>query len=505
MLLIEKTIKLLDDFHYKVFFEHVKHLSLRSYYPLVLLEVIDRDLEIEQVAEKLCRNVYEDSDEKTMQKFYQLAHYTFKLTSFLAKNYPDYLQQNFTRLQQLINTGKVKQANRLAEMLLDVSEKVEDYTSQTKILHFLAQQSALMESTKQSLTYLEKAEISLRQNQILQEIFTRYYTYYNLKQKDTEDRTQEFIDFFKKHFEHEKITIRLTSIYCYCFLLHYKKSDQFYTKENFELLDNLEKDFEKYDYIIFPYLVDFSHRVRYLKIRFNMQQSNMEEVMGNALKIIGGNEEILYWNSYINQPEIISILTRVNYLASYYMKSFREDHHDLLPDDIVAQIQVLLKKCKQLLANEMLQEKFTLRYISLTAIYGLTLLINGRKEDLNEAVERLNQILFNYQQLAFHSYVDAIYSVLGTAYFCLKDFDKVDENYRRYKKATKGKPVNTSNDITIHVFFYTAKWLETGRKQYVKKLESILEKVDSDHLSGIRNTFVEIIDYFELPITFAAK
>ena len=505
MLLIEKTIKLLDDFHYEVFCEYVKHLSLRSYYPLVLIELINRDIEIGQEAEKLCVDVYQESDEKAMQKFYQLAHYTFKLTSFLAKNYPDYLQSNFTRIQRLINEGKPKVANNLAEMLLDVSEKVEDYVSQTKVLHFFVQQSALMESTRQSLTFLERAEMIQQQSQTLSNIFTRYYTYYNLKQKDTEDTSDEYGFFFRQYFKHESITIRLTSIYCYCFLLHFKKSDQFYTKATFELLEELEKDFEKYDYIIFPYLVDFSHRVRYLKIRFNMQQSNMEEVRENALEIIGGNEDILYWNSYINQPEIISIITQANYLAGHYMKSYREDHLSFLPEDIKTQIQLLLKKCRQLFENDMLQEKFTLRYINLTTIYGLILLINGGKEDLKEAIERLNLILFNYQQLAFHNYVDSIYSILGTAHFCLRDFEKVDENYRRYKKATKNKPVNIGNDITIHVFYYTSKWLETERKQYLKKLEAIMEKIDSSHLTGIRNTFIEIVEYFKLPITFAEK
>ena len=81
MLLIEKVIKLLDDFHYGLFHEHVKNISKRSYYPLVLIEAIDRDFGMEQDSEKLCKAVYGDAAEKTKKKFFQLAFYNFNSIS----------------------------------------------------------------------------------------------------------------------------------------------------------------------------------------------------------------------------------------------------------------------------------------------------------------------------------------------------------------------------------------------------------------------------------------
>ena len=53
MLLIEKVIKLLDEFHFSQFREHVKHYSVRSYYPLALVDVIDRRADVEQDSEKM--------------------------------------------------------------------------------------------------------------------------------------------------------------------------------------------------------------------------------------------------------------------------------------------------------------------------------------------------------------------------------------------------------------------------------------------------------------------
>ena len=48
MLTIEKTVKLLDDFHLDQFREFLKKISIRSYYPLALVDVIDRDFRVEQ-------------------------------------------------------------------------------------------------------------------------------------------------------------------------------------------------------------------------------------------------------------------------------------------------------------------------------------------------------------------------------------------------------------------------------------------------------------------------
>ena len=53
MLLIEKVVKLLDDFHYSIFREYVKNISIRSFYPLALIDVIDRDYEKKQESEKI--------------------------------------------------------------------------------------------------------------------------------------------------------------------------------------------------------------------------------------------------------------------------------------------------------------------------------------------------------------------------------------------------------------------------------------------------------------------
>lgn len=220
MLLIEKTVKLLDDFHFGVLRDHVKHLSVRSYYPLALLDVIDRDFEAEQESERIYKSVYGDppQGEKDMKKLFQLAHYTFKLTSFLARNYPDYLQHNLTRIQYLINTGKLEQAIRLAEMLLDVSGKIEDFDTAIGVLRFLAQKEVALEAHKNALIYFERISELLKYNQALNDI--NFFVYKQLKDKGKEDAANltEMLAFFQPYKESVSMAVQLMARLNICYL-----------------------------------------------------------------------------------------------------------------------------------------------------------------------------------------------------------------------------------------------------------------------------------------------
>ncbi len=498
---IVKTIKLLDDFHFKVFRDYVKSISIRSYYPLALIDVIDRSIEAEQDSDILCQHVYDEVNEKTKNKYYQLAFYTFGLTSFLAKNYPEYLQHNITRIQKLINEGALESANKVAEALLEISEKVEDFSTQIKVLNILAQQSALMESSKQALVYLKKAERTLFAQQALNELFVKLHEGYDLKGEDSVLRAKALMSYYENNFKHEKTTIRLISQYSYCFYLNHSKSDQFYSEETILLLDKLEQEFEKNKFIVFPYLVDFIHKIRYFKLRYWMRNLEMKGLLEKSSDLFRQDNDILYWNSYINQPEMFSIAIQANYYSNNYLTGYRKEHSKTLPYDVEKKLFRLKENCKSMLNIHSIEERFTMRYINLTTLYGLVLLVSAKKSDLEEAISRLNQILTSYQQFAFHAYVDAIYSILGTAHFFLKDYQKVNENFKRYRKATYGKSGNPINNFTIHGFYYIAKWLDTGREQYVKKLEKVLIENDAPQFNNIKKVIEDICEYHKIPIS----
>ncbi len=499
MLTIVKTIKLLDDFHYNAFRDYVKNISLRSYYPLALIDVISRDMLIEEETDFLCKSVYNEVNDKNRKKLYQLAHYTFGLTTFLSKNYPHYLQHNLSRFQQLINTGALDHANRLATWLLEIAEKIEDYSTQVSILQVLAQQSILLESSRQATDYLQKAQTALAHQQTITALFERSYQSYHLKAKPTKVDSAETLTYFSDHFEHRSVMVQIISRYNYCFFLHYQKDNRFFTEPTYDLLNAIEAQLDKYSYLLLPYLVDFAHRVRYLKLRYQLYKVNIQEILEKSKELLRGNQDILYWNSYINPAELVIINAQANFFISNYMTAYRRDEPTAMPEVIREQLEDLMQECERILDNTTLEEHFTIRYINLTTIYAVLLLVDGTKQALKKAIELLQQTLITYQQVSFQAYADAIYSTIGTAYFCLEDYKNVENNYLRYRKATKKKDINPHNDVTIHGFYYAAKWLETGREQYPRKLRQLIAEAQSDRFRSIKNTLEELVAYYKMP------
>jgi predicted metal-binding protein len=128
------------------------------------------------------------------------------------------------------------------------------------------------------------------------------------------------------------------------------------------------------------------------------------------------------------------------------------------------------------------------------------LLLLGDEADNRKAIERLESIFVLYQQIPFHSFIDGIYTTLIMAAFNIQDHDKVEEAYRRYKKSTRKKVVNPENDLTILGMYYSSKWLATGRSQYVKKLEAMLEQTRESHLHGTGKLISAVVEYYEIPI-----
>lgn len=503
MLLIEKVVKLLDDFHFEVFREYVKNISVRSYYPLALIDVIDRDLQVEQDSEYLFRATYSEDgvDEKGMKKFFQLAHYTFRLSSYLAKNYPDYLRTNITRIQQFINTGHLEKATLLAKILIDVCEKVEDYDTHLKALSVLAHKDLLLESPKQTLEYYEKMNELLALKKDFNDINIYFYQYYKDKGKENNTAaSEEMLDFYKPYLQSKSFAVRVVSHLNYSFTLYLRRDKAFYEEANFKKLEFLEAELQKYDFIIFPYLFNIRPKLSLLRLNYSLRKLPDVKVLDEASKIIEESQDDLFWNSFINLPEINSIAIQTSHLVTKHFKSYRKDHLDLLPDDIVRRIELLKKRCRAILDKKLMEEAFVIKYINLTTIYSGLLLLGG-EEDIKKSMETLENLLVFYQQVAFHAFIDPIYLNLIMGGMCLQDFDKVEKSYRRYKKSTKGKVVNPENDLVLHGFYYVSKWLETARNQYVKKLENVLvETLEKRNLKSTRELLLEVIEYFKIPI-----
>lgn len=502
MLLIEKVVKLLDDFHFGIFREYLKNLSTRSYYPLAMIDVLSRDLAVEQDTEKLFKSIYGESPsgEKDLNKLWQLSHYTFKLTGYLARNYPNYLQHNITRIQHLVNQGKLDKASLLADMTLDVSEKIEDYDTSVKVLRFIAQREAFFESHKEAVAHYEQIGALLRLRQDLNEISLFVYGQLKDKGKEKSANVSEMLEFLQQYRNSKSQAVQLMTRLNISYLLYLYRDPGFYTEENFRELKDIEDTLNKNEYIIFPHLHNLRPKLSFLKLNYSARKLDTEKVLEEASAIMDQSDEDLFWNSFINQPEINSISIQTSYLVSNFFTSYRPDHLDLLPQEKKELIHFLKTRCKSLLDNKHLRENYMVRYINLTTIYSGLLLLGTTKE-IEESYEVLENLLIFYQQVPFHAYIDPIYTNMIMAGFCLKDFEKVERSYRRYKKSTTGKVVYQENDLALHGFYYASKWLETQRDQYVKKLAAIIiQTSDKPNLESTRELLLNVSKYFNIPV-----
>lgn len=504
MLLIEKFIKLLDDRHFEVFREHVKNLSIRSYYPLALIDVIDRDYKTEAETSRLYREVYGDlpAGENDKKKFFQLAHYTFRLSGYLAKNYPDYLSHNISRIQVLINQGERENAIALMNLTREVAEKTEDFDTEIKVLSILAQTESLLESDNESVKIYERIDQLLDLKKQLNKI--SLFAKQQLKTKGKEDKNFDLegkLTELKEYAKSPGFCVQILARLNICYLLYLRRDPRFYLPETYKALTKIEEDLEKQQYIIFPFLHNVAPKMLYLKLSYSIKASEPEEVMREAEAIMDYSENELFWNSFINLPAINSIAIQSSYLVSSKFTTYREDHSEKMSPDLKQKIEVLIVQCEKILKNELLEEKFIQRYVSMTGIYAGLLLLTD-KQGAEKSIETLENLLIFFQQVPFHTKLDNIYWVLIMAAFALQDFEKTESYYRRYKKSIRGKSVNSNNDTLIHCFYFASKYLDTKRGQYAKKMQTLLDEVrDQPNMKLTIKTFKEITDYFEIPVS----
>ena len=501
MLLIESIVKLLDDFHYQTFRNYLRDKSKRSYYPLVLFDVINRDISVEQSSDELGKAVYgndETEPAKTRKKLLQLASYTFKLTGYLAKNYPDYLQHNVTKIQQFINEGELEKATQIANMTLDVAQKIEDYDTELKVLNILIQREVLLEYAKNTQKFHERVREILQHRNDLNEILFHFNQHFRIKGKpSTKEDTEQLVNFFSPYHASKSFAVSMISRFCTVYGLNFLRDLSFYTEGVYKELIDIESRLDKYEYVILPFLYTINHRISYLKLNYASQQSDKKAILTEAASVIENSKSVLYWKSFSNQAELISLSVQLSHYINNYLYSYRDDFNEIVPSDVIEEMTKLKKVCEEMLENKNMESQFTLQYIGLTYMFaGFSVL--GSQEEVKEGVNRLEYLLSSYQQMPFHSYLSVIYLLLIIGYFSLKQYDKVEETQKRYKKASTGKKVNIENNLTLQGFYLAAKWIDSGRKQYVKKAFDVVKQVEEYNLNNTKTILTNLMEYYEM-------
>lgn len=501
MLTIQKQILLLEEDKINAFRNHLA--ATGNALPLKLVQIIHQCGSEQPDTDKLCELVYGDADEKSKRKFFQLAHYTFRLTVFLARRYPFYLSHNISQIEILLNAGLVEEANNLAENVLDIAIKIEDYPTQIWVLKFMINFSLIREKRKDAIRLQIILNNALQTENLYNEINLYIREHLNWKDKKTlgNSDTDQHLNYFNRYTEHESVQIRILSRYGICYALSFHDDKKFYTAEVRTQLEYLSDELEKNSYVIFPFSDDVLLNIDYLRLKHFMQEFSEDDILKEATRITRKWNELRFWQSHIDTAQIVSLSLQASYYITHYCISYKTSYTEQIPAHVRDNIQETVNICERLITQLKEEKEAHVRYINLNNIYCTLLLLCG-EDSIRRSAEILESLMINYQQIPFQKLYDSIFANLIIAYFSLGNHQQVADCYRRYEKLTSKKVKIEENDLTIKSFYYVSQWQQTNRDQYLDKLRNILqETTGKPSLESTSNLIKELVEYFKVPVT----
>ncbi|MBX7095479.1 MAG: hypothetical protein K1X56_12230 [Flavobacteriales bacterium] len=500
MLTIQKLVSLLQPEHLQEFCDHLDQSG--NTLPLRLVEKLRQDGPLNVESDELCNAIYGDTEEKTRKKFFQLAHYTFRLSAFLAHRYPFYLCHNISPIERLFNAGKQAEAEQQAENLLDIALKIEDYSTQSWVLKFLINLAHIREKRKESIRLQQLLNTALHNEGTLNEI--QLYIRENLNFKDKNNLTSEnsvkHLEFFSQYHQRECLPVQIMSRYGSVYTLSFLDDNKFYSEEVKQEVNGLMTELDKHSYIIFPFADDILLNIDYLHLKLIIKNMNEDEVMREATRISKKWSNLRFWQNHINTAQIVSLSIQASYFITRYCISYKENYRELIPVHIRESIDETVHICKRMV-DQMKEEKDAhVRYINLNNIYCMLLLLCG-KDEIKKSISILEKLMIDYQQIPFQKLYDAIFANLIIGYFSIADHNGVNECYRRYEKLTAKKAKIVENDVTIKAFYYASQWITSGREQYREKLKSLIASLkDNPLLVSTQHLVEELCQYYNIPV-----
>ena len=501
ILTIQKFVFLLDDFHYHEFLNYLVERNLKL--SIRLTEEIRIYLPKFESADALCKKIYGEKNKASKLKFNQLASHTFRQSSHLAINYPYYLSPNFTLLAQTVNKGETEKTELLSDALLDIARRIEDRPTQLLVLKFLTQRAFLMKRNSEGVKYMAEIKEVRVTEMCFDEILTTLRIEINANSGPTHDakQLQSFETMFLAYCKHESKAVRLLAQYAYIYLLFYSDKNRFYDLSTRELMNNLDKDIERYQYIILPFGFDIKSSFTFYKLNSPFANLNSPDGKLDFADLLTHYKSVQFWNSYLNIPELFTIATKTSYyLTQYSHFVYRRDYNKLVKPADLTEIGKIAARCQEMLAGHGNKSDFKSDLINLTLLRaGLLILLGGDNTRL--AAEELELMLTSFQQHNFGGATDTIYLFLMLAYFSMKQYDKCKTTYNRYSKSFSTKTFSKSNDIDIQLYFYASQWLKSNSKQYLHKLNATYKRtLEPDAVPGHNKRVLYFFNYFNIPI-----
>lgn len=474
ILTIQKFITLLSDFHYE---EYLKYLQeTNSVLPIRLAETIRKKLPDFDSHSELCTKVYGSSNTSDKKKFNQLTVHTFKLSHYLANNYPDYLAHNIQRVEQLVNTGHAEDALKLTSYLLDIADRVEDFRTIIWCLQFLGADARLNRDLSKAVKLADKLLKVIEAEMIC----VRLQQMMNLSSKEEKTPFKTLAlcrEEVEPYFEHPSVAVQITALYAYNNWVYHYDPSHYQNQEDLRLLNLLVAKLNQYPHVVFPFMTNMYGNTIYIKLNSTANAMQLTERKRLYEELEEYYQHVQFTSVYVKEGHLYLIAIECSRIVStYYQYLHRHDYNNFLP---ARDRQYILKKiatCEHLLSLEINRKSNEVIVANLKMLYGALLVMLGGDANINRGITELEALLVLYQQMNLNASTDSIFMVLIIAYFALAKYDKCVTVYKRYIKVRKTKSIYEGNDEKIAAYYYLAQLLLTNRSQYKEKLKGVIYK-----------------------------
>ena len=503
-LTIQKLVKLLDDWHLTEFKAYLT--EVKANIPLRLIESISDSLSNPQSPDELCLAVYGRNDHQTRKSFNQLASHTVRLSAFLSKNYPNYLLHNVSRIEKLINLGKLEDANMLSDCLLDIAERIGDFNTRILTHKFLAQQANLYKAQSETIRHYTKINELIANEQIVNHLYLYSRQHFNVSIKDDSvlKSLDKHFEFFKNYHSHPEPIISLLSRYFTFFVMYYYRPTEYLLEQTQQDISLFDEDIQKNNLITLPFMEDIYSKFLFYKLNLSTTDLSSKDGKAEYQKLLQNNKFLKFWQNYVNMPELYAITIKSTfYLTRYHSINHRSDFLEVLPTEDRLDIARLTARCEELVQLDIWEPDHVNDLIHFKLTWSALLLL-GEREDIKRGVDNLEKLMTTYQQITFSESMDSIFICLMLGYFALNNYKMCVETFKRYVKLSKGRVVNAENDLEIHSYYYAAQWLSTGRKQYINKINENYQRagLHNSH-QVIQRTILELVSYFNIPASLS--
>jgi hypothetical protein len=498
--LIHRFVRLLTDSQIELFINHLNETN--ALLPKKLVETVHRHPDWE--AKEVYKAVY--GAKKNKHNLNQLISYTFKLSEWMAINYPFYLTHNIVKLNDLVIEGKLDDATQLAENTLYIAQKTCDYSTQIAVLKFLTQQSYLHNQNRIAVEYHNQLMAAVEDEatfQRLQFIFRTRLHPANIASID-KVAIKNHLEEMVAYFEHRSIAVALLSKLMHVQVIHYFFPEKFLTKKSLDFIERLEKDLNNHTYLVLPILFDFRSYLNFLKLNSILFDINSLEGKRLFREMERHSSQIAYWNHYLNIPELYVLSGKASYyLTKYHHHLPKSDYNKLVSNNDLKELKSLTKSCNDLLNKNDWRIHYYKEYLHLVVAHSVLIMISDRAK-IDESNDQLERLLTAYQQVNITGSIDSIFVVLMIGYFAKGDYIKLEESFHRYIKLIKKNPMYEDNDIVIHIYYYLGQWLRHKRKQYIDKLLVQYNRASADPIlfEDAYNSVKKLTAIYAVPIEF---